>query len=214
MYKLFIKEIKLSSHPLSFLFIVFSFIFLIPGYPILCAPFFVTLGIFQSFQKARENRDILFSVLLPITKKEIVEGKFIFTLFIELCSALLMVLCVILRNTILRDNPVYLSSVMMRADFFALFSALLIFALFNVLFVRGFFTTAYNLGLPFLIYSISTFITVAGGEVLSHLSFMKDSGNILDKSQLVFLSLGFLIYSLITFLSCKMSIKSFERLDL
>lgn len=75
MYKLFMKEVRAASHPLSFIFIIFSFMFLIPGYPILCAPFFVTLGIFQSFQKARENGDIFFSVLLPIPKKDVVKGK-------------------------------------------------------------------------------------------------------------------------------------------
>ena len=63
------KEIRLSASILSFLFIPFGLMFFLPGYPVLCGVFFVTLGIFQSFQSAREANDIVFSALLPIAKK-------------------------------------------------------------------------------------------------------------------------------------------------
>ncbi len=214
MYKLFMKEIRLSSHPLSFVFIIFSFLFLVPGYPILCAPFFVTLGLFQSFQKARENGDIIFSVLLPVEKKDTVKGKFIFVLSIELCSALVMTGCVILRTTLLRDSPVYLSNPMMRADLFALSLSLLIFALFNLIFVGGFFRTAYNIGKPFLFYALSAFTVVGSGEIISHLSFMKRFDDLWGVGKFIILLTGLLLFSLITFLSYRMSVKRFERLDL
>lgn len=214
MYKLLMKEIRLSSHPLSFLFIIFSFMFLIPGYPILCAPFFVTLGLFQSFQKARESGDILFSVLLPVPKSDTVKGKFIFVLFIELCSALVMTGCVILRGTLLRNNPVYLSNPMMRADLFALSLSLLIFALFNLIFVGGFFRTAYNIGKPFLFYALSAFTVVGSGEVASHLPFMKLFDDIWGIRQFSALITGFLLYSLITLLSYRISVRRFRNLDL
>lgn len=214
MYKLLMKEVKLSSHPLSFVFVIFSFMFLVPGYPILCAPFFVTLGIFQSFQKARENGDILFSVLLPVPKRDTVKGKFIFVLSIELSSAFLMALCVILRGTLMRENPVYLSNPMMKADLFALSLALLIFAVFNFVFVGGFFRTAKRIGLPFLLYSISAFIVIAVGEALSHLPFMNIFDDIWGEAEFTALSAGCILYSLITLLSYRISVRRFERVDL
>ena len=58
------KEMRLSASILSYLFILFGLMFLLPGYPVLCGAFFVTLGIFQSFQAAREATDIVFSVVL------------------------------------------------------------------------------------------------------------------------------------------------------
>ena len=94
------KEVRLSSSVLSFLFILFGLMFLIPGYPILCSVFFVSLGIFQSFQTAREANDIVFSALLPIAKKDVVKGKFLFVCLIEACALLLMTLAVILRMTV------------------------------------------------------------------------------------------------------------------
>ena len=53
MRNILLKEMRLSASLLSFLFIPFGLMFFLPGYPILCGVFFVTLGIFQSFQNAR-----------------------------------------------------------------------------------------------------------------------------------------------------------------
>ena len=65
------KEIRLSSLPLTWLFISFGVMTLIPGYPILCSVFFITLGIYQSFQSAREANDILYSALgMPLAGNE------------------------------------------------------------------------------------------------------------------------------------------------
>ncbi len=69
------KEIKLSASVLSYLFIPFGLMFLLPGYPVLCGAFFVCLGLFQSFQSAREANDIVFSALLPIAKSDVVKGN-------------------------------------------------------------------------------------------------------------------------------------------
>ena len=53
------KELLLSSSPLAFFFIAFGLMFLLPGYPVLCGAFFVTLGLLQSFQTAREASDAI-----------------------------------------------------------------------------------------------------------------------------------------------------------
>ena len=55
------KELRLSASILSYLFIAFGAMAMLPGYPVLCGAFFVTLGIFQSFQSAREANDIVYS---------------------------------------------------------------------------------------------------------------------------------------------------------
>ena len=91
MRNIMLKELTLSASPLAFLFIAFGLMFMIPGYPILCGAFFTTLGLFQSFQTAREANDIVFSALLPVAKKDVVKAKYLFVCFIELCSLMLMV---------------------------------------------------------------------------------------------------------------------------
>ena len=73
------KEMTLSASILSYLFIAFGIMFFIPGYPILCGAFFVTLGIFQSFQNAREANDIVFSAA-PGCQEGCGQGKVSFLL--------------------------------------------------------------------------------------------------------------------------------------
>jgi len=162
------KEMNLSASVLSYLFIAFGFMFFIPGYPILCGVFFVTLGIFQSFQNAREGNDIVFSALLPIAKPDVVKGKFLFSCFIELCSFVLMAVAVMLRMTVFSEAAVYRDNALMNANLFALGMALLIFGLFNVIFIGGFFKTAYKFGKPFVLYIIAAFLTIGIGEALHH----------------------------------------------
>ncbi|MGO3548708.1 MAG: ABC-2 transporter permease, partial [Paucilactobacillus nenjiangensis] len=60
MKNLLIKEIQLTSMPITFIFLLFAFMTLIPGYPILMGAFFICLGIFFSFQNGRETNDILY----------------------------------------------------------------------------------------------------------------------------------------------------------
>ena len=93
------KEMRLSASILSYLFITFAVMTLLPGYPILCGVFFITLGIFQSFQSTREANDIVFSALLPVAKRDIVKGKYQFSIFIELSGFLLMAILTIFRMT-------------------------------------------------------------------------------------------------------------------
>jgi len=217
MRDLMIKEMKLSASCLSYFFILFGLMFLLPGYPVLCGVFFVTLGIFQSFQNARETNDILFSALLPVAKRDVVKGKFFFVCFIELCSLLLMGIIVVLRMTVFVNSDIYRSNALMNANGFALGLAFFIFGLFNLVFVGGFFKTAYKFGPPFLAYIILAFLTLGTGEALHHfpgLSWLNAFGTEHLTGQLLLLSAGIASYLLLTFVSLKKSCRRFETIDL
>ena len=217
MRNLMIKEIKLSASVLSYVFIVFGLMFFLPGYPVLCGAFFVTLGIFQSFQNARESNDILFSALLPVAKRDVVKGKYIFVCLIELCALVLMTAAVILRMTVLLDAGPYRANALMNANFFALGLAFVIFALFNVIFVGGFFRTAYKFGRPFVTYIAVSFLVLGIGETLHHipgLELLNAFGTEHLALQLFLLALGVLSYAALTVLSCRKACEDFEKLDL
>ncbi len=217
MRNIMIKEIKLSSSPLAFLFIAFGLMFFLPGYPVLCGAFFVTLGLFHSFQTAREANDIVFSALLPVAKKDVVKGKYLFVCFIEACSLVLMSATVVIRMTVLADFPVYRENALMNANLFALGMAFLIFGLFNWIFVGGFFKTAYRQGRPFVVYIVITFLTISVAEALHHFSafeHLNAFGTDYPGLQITMLAAGILLYALITVLSCKKACYNFERIDL
>ena len=186
------KEMRLSASVLSYLFILFGLMFFVPGYPVLCGAFFVALGLFQSFQTAREANDIVFSALLPVAKSDIVKGKYLFVCLIESCAFLLMALA-------------------------ALGMACVIFGLFNWIFVGGFFKTAYKFARPFVTFIIVCFLVIFIAEALHHvpgLDKLNAFGTDDLAMQLILLAAGIFIFLLLTVLSCRRACEQFERIDL
>ena len=205
MGKILLKEMKLSASILSYVFIVFGLMFLLPGYPVLCGAFFTTLGIYQSFQNTRE------------TKEDVVRGKYLFVCLIELCSALLMTLIAVLRMTVSADSPVYRENALMNANGFALGTAFVLFGLFNAIFVGGFFRTVYRIGKPFIIYIVVNFVVIAVAEALHHfpgLSALNAFGTDAFGLQMGLLILGMSIYVVLTYISFRKSCSRLERIDL
>ena len=211
------KEMTLSASILSYLFIAFGLMFFLPGYPILCGAFFVSLGIFQTFQSAREANDIVFSALLPVAKKDVVVGRYLFVCLIEVCALLLMALAVIIRMTLLSESVVYRSNALMNANFFALGVACVIFGLFNLIFVGGFFKTAYKFARPFVCFIVVAFLGVVIAEALHHIPGMEALnafGTEHIALQLGLLLAGVLVFLLLTVLSCRRACSCFEKIDL
>ncbi len=217
MRDILMKELKLSASPLAYFFILFGLMFFLPGYPVLCGAFFVTLGLYQSFQYAREANDVEFSALLPIAKRDVVKGRFAFVCLIEGCGLLLMLAAVLVRMTVLSDAPVYRANALMNANLFALAGALLVFGLFNLIFLGGFFKNAYDTGRPFIIYIIVVFLVIFALEALHHIPGLEAVNAFgFDKFglQLTLLLAGAAAFLLLTLLSCKAACRSFEKIDL
>lgn len=211
------KEMVLSAHILSYAFILFGTMTLLPGYPILCGAFFVTLGLFQSYQASREANDVTFSVLLPVAKKDVVKGKFLFALLIEGCALALMAALTLLRMTALSDAAVYRSNALMNANPFFIGAALLIFGTFNLIFISGFFKTAYKFGWPFVIYIGVCFAIIGICETLHHfpgLSALNAFGFECLGSQMLLLAAGAGCFALLTLAAYRRACAAFERIDL
>ena len=211
------KEMRLSASILSYLFTAFGFMTLLPGYPILCGVFFITLGIFQSFQNAREANDIVFSALLPVAKHDVVKGKYQFTVLIELCGVFIMTILTILRMTVFSESELYRNNALMNANPFFLGMALLMFGMFNMIFVGGFFKTAYRFSKPFVTYIIVCFLLIGAAEALHHfpgLEALNAFGFDHIGLQLSLMLSGAVMYVLLTVLSYNKACDDFEKIDL
>lgn len=211
------KELRLSASPLAYLFILFALMFLLPGYPILCGAFFVTLGLFQSFQSAREANDMVFSALLPIAKTDVVKGKYAFVCLIEACALALMAAVVLLRMTRFGAAAVYRTNALMNANFFALGCACVLFGLFNAVFVGGFFKTAYKFARPFVTYIIVCFVGIFLAEAAHHfpgLAALNAFGSEHLALQLALFAAGVVCWAGLTWRSLRRACKSFENIDL
>ncbi len=217
MRNLLLKEMRLSASLLSYLFIAFGLMFFLPGYPILCGVFFSCLGIFQSFQNAREANDLVFSALLPVSKQDVVKGKMLFSCFIELCTLALMAAAVAVRMTALSDAPVYLQNALINANPFALGVAFLMFGLFNVIFIAGFFRTSYKFGKPFVTFIVVAFSVIGIAEALHHVpdfAALNAFGFSNLPLQLGLLAAGVVCYIALTALALRSATANFEKTDL
>ena len=209
------KELRLSAHLLSYLFLVFSLMALIPGYPILLGAFFICFGLFQTFQNGRETNDVLYSALLPIDKKDVVKARYIFVCLIQIIAFLLMAGLTALRMVFFASAAPYVNNAMMNSNPVFLAWTLLIFALFNTLFVGLFYKTAYKFGKPFVAFIVASMLVVCIAEVLHHLPGLEFL-NTLDRLplQLMLMLFALAIFVSATIISCKTAQRNFELLDL
>lgn len=211
------KEVRLGTLTIVYFFVLFGLMFLLPGYPVLCGAFFLTLGLYQNFRYARECNDLVFSVLLPIAKQDVVKGKFAFSCIIEMCCFALMLVSVLVRMTVFSDSPVYRGNALMNANLFALGMALVLFGVFNLVFISSFFKTGYKIGRPFITYIVICFIIIGVSEVLHHFPGMEALNSFeFDHFglQITTLIAGAICYLGLTIVSYRESCRKFERLDL
>ena len=206
--KLLKKDLMLATSPLSWCFTAFGIMALIPGYPILVGAFFVSLGIYQSFQYAREANDILYSALLPIRKRDVM---------FQLLSFVLFALCTAIRMTVWKNAAPYAENPLMAANFTFLGFVLLIYTAFNTVFLGGFFKTAYYFGKSFVLFIVTAFLIVAVGEALHHfpeLDWLNAVSGADVVKQLPLFAVCAAAYIIGTLLSLRKSQARFELIDL
>jgi len=181
------------------------------------APFFVCLGLFQSFQNAREANDITYTALLPVAKGDIVRAKYAFCIVVELGYFILTSVAVLIRMTLLSEATVYRNNALMNANLVYLGFVLLILGLFNLIFIGGFFKTAYKFAKPFVTFIVAAFVVVGIGETLFHipiLSALNAFGFEYLGLQIGVFIAGIATFILMTAISIQRSIKNFEKIDL
>lgn len=208
------KEFTLTASSLAYIFIAFTLMVFIPQYPILVGAFFVCFGVFQSFQKAREANDILFSTLLPVKKTDIVKVKYLFAVCIQCAALLLMCVFVVIRLLALNKVAPYSINTLMNANLCYLGFVLIVFSWFNIFFVGGFFKTAYKIGIPFLTFGIATLLTVVVGEALHFIPGLGVLNDGFHFSHLIVLGVGLVLYVAGTIISLITSQRRFERIDI
>ena len=140
------KELRLAAHPSIYIFIALGALVLVPAYPYGMVFFFAMLGVFQSIMYTRETRDIYFTALLPVRKRDAVKAKLLLAAFIQLTQLLFSVPFAFLRTLYLPSgNPVGIEA---NAAYYGF--GLMIFGAFNLIFFPLFFKTAYKAGTAFL----------------------------------------------------------------
>lgn len=208
MKALLYKQFRLVAHPTTYIFCLFAFMLLIPNYPYTVSYFYVTLGLFFTFQNGREQRDAAFTALLPVRKCDTVRCAVLFCVIMETVSIALSVPLVLLSSHI---RPLGGNEAGIDANIALLGFAFLVFAVFNGVFLTSFFRTGYKVGSSFLKASVGFFIIAALDVVLPHILPWLDGS---DPGQWLVLAAGAVLYCAVTLLACKKAEISYGKVDL
>lgn len=208
------KELRLAMHPASVGFLFLSALLMVPNYPYYVTFFYTSLGVFFICLSGRENRDVEYSLLLPISKTDVVKARFFCVLLLEGVQMLLAVPFALLRQGL----PVPPNEVGMEANiaFFGL--SLLMLGIFNLIFFALYYRDVRKVGKSFLISSAATFIYMSVMETLTHvIPLFSRRLDTFDPQflteKLVVLAIGFVLFLLLTFVAYRLSVKNFEKQD-
>ncbi len=215
MKNLLFKEFKLAMHPSVYFFLLCAALLLIPSWPYVIAFGYIFIGIMNMLIYARANQDILFTVFLPIRKRDVVRARVYAIATIELVQVIAAVPFAILRNAIYGyENQAGMN---LNAAFFGFI--LIMYALFNIILFPMFFKNGYKPGIPMALAVIATLVFFGLVETAMHtIPVLTANLNALDAQHLVYqlpvLAAGIVLFALFTLLSSRMAEKNFEKVDL
>ncbi|MDO5143305.1 MAG: ABC-2 transporter permease [bacterium] len=240
MKQLLIKEFRLALHPMNVLFLLMSAMLMIPNYPYYITFFYTTLGIFFMCLFGRENKDIDYTLLLPVGRRQLVRARMITTVIIELIQvALCIPFAVWSRMEYIRqaaetagidrlaavftDGEMNLTMMKMyylgvpNVAFFG-FSFVML-GIFNAVFFILYYRNPSRVGVTFVWASVAEAVFVA----LTLFGMMKNFGffsllRSVDPEQLtaklIVLAIGVTCFAALTVISCRVSEREFEKIDL
>lgn len=215
MGKLIKKEFALAMHPIVPMMVLLSAMVMIPNYPYIVIFFYSTMSIFFTCLFGRENKDIIYSLNLPIPKRSIVKARFAFTMVVQAAQMLVMIPFSILNQSV---NPAGNQAGMdANISLFAL--GFIVYGLFNFVFFGGYYKNVLKVGVAFVKSSILLFVLAGLDAALTNtVPFIK---NVLDgrnsehlAEKLVFLTAGVAVYFVLTGITYKRSVGNFEEQDL
>ena len=197
---LFKKEWTLNLKPASYIYIysVLSLLILIPEYPYFVSFAYCLIGIPTLFSYLKGNKDLEFNAMLPLSRTEIVTA-----IPCALVSALVL-------------NPAG-NLVGLDANFTLFAFALLGYSIFNLLFLPNFFGTGYKVAKP----TVFAFIGYLGFTLIAEclVMFVPTLHTIFDGyaylgAQLILLGVAIIAYAVSIYLTYKLSVKRFEKVNL
>lgn len=215
MKQLLKKEFSLAVHPTSWLFLGLSAMVLIPNYPYYVIFFYTGLGVFFTCLNGRENQDVLFSLLLPVSRKQVVRARITTVVLLELLQLLLTALFSLLRRAL----PLGENAAGMEANLALLGLGLVVMTLGHGAFFRVYYKNVQKVGVAFLWCSAVEFISIGILEVMAHtVPLFRDYLDTPDPAfltkKLLVLALGAAVYGLLTFLTYRRAVRDFEAQNL
>lgn len=218
MLNLIKKEIALCMHPTAFIFPFFAVLVFVPNYPYEVIFFFSCLSIFFCCMMTRENGDIAFSCALPVKKEHIPFAKMLVVFGLQCIILFLVGVIGAIKGAVLPAEQ-YVNQAGISANLVLVGNGAILLGTFNLIFFPRYFKKPDKIGVPFVIGAIVVFFVIGIFIVLRWVTPLYsttlnglNSENTGAKS--VALAIGIVIYAVLSAVSCKLSMKNFQRVDL
>lgn len=213
--KIFSKDLRLAAHPMMYVFALFGVMLIIPNYPYTAVFFYGLLGIFFTFLSGRENKDVYYCAVLPVTKRDQVRARAWLVVAVELTE---LVIAIPFAWLSVRINPNGTNLAGIDANVALFGCVLLIYGVFNVVFLPVFYKTAIRAGRAFLLAVIPMTVLMVLVEALSHFPVVGPYLDATDAAgqvrQLPVLAVGLAAFALLSWLAYRKAAKNYERVDL
>ena len=212
--KMLMKEWKLCIHPTAYIMLLCAALILVPGYPYGVSCFYMGLAIFFICLTARENHDVTYTLMLPVSRGDAVKGRILFCTLLEVIDLLVMGVFILIKYAIgTVPNPAGLD-----AGLALIGDGMIIFAIFNLIFFPIYYTDINKPGKAFGFAATAVFLWIIL-EIISTYTVpffqmldTPDPRNMSDKA--LFTLAGLALFLAGTAKSIQMSTKKFEEVDL
>lgn len=214
MKTLLYKQLRLACHPMTPVFCLSGIMLLIPNYPYSVAFFYVTLGLFFTFLNMREQKDIYYSALLPIRKRDTVRAAVAFTVLVELLSVVITALFCLLSAKL---QPGKDNAVGMDANLMLLGAGFVLYGVFNLVFFVCLYRSGYKVGAAYLKANLALWPMMLLAEALPHfpsLVWLNRVDTQANLRQIPILLFGVAVFAVLTMLAYRRSAGLYERVDL
>lgn len=214
--KLLKKEFCLCIHPAAPLMLLLSALTLVPNYPYGVMYFYLTLGFFFICLNGRENHDIVFSMTLPISRRDIAAGRIGLFVTLELIHLVLAGIFVLLHSVLLPNTP---NAAGMDANIVLIANGFLYYSVFHLVFLPAYYRDVNKVGTAFIKSSAAIFLLVIMEIVCTYaVPFVRDVLDTPDPahmgSKIVFLAVCAVIYAAVLVLSFRISVRRFSGQDI
>ena len=212
------KEILLCTNAQIVIFSLFALFILIPSWPPAIAFIYPLSGVMTLFPRGLANKDIEYTSLLPVKKTDIVKGKTLFIMVVELAVILLATAGGIIRALypIIPDASESDYYIKTQPTISLLGFAFFAFGVMNFIMISMYYKNPYKrLSAPSLISIFaSTFVLGIGTVLIVLVDVMRDYSPLGLMVQFITLAIGMILFVVLSLLGYLLGAKRFEKVDL
>lgn len=217
MYNLLIKELKLGVNPMFYILpFLTGALMLIPAWLyFLVLLYFCWITIPNIFAGYKTQNDLIFTMMMPVTKRDIVKAKVSVIVILELLHIVIAVIFGIISGQLYPNLTYYFFGP--TAGFWGLCFVML--AIFNLIFISMYYKTAYKYGAAATVSITVAMLFAAGAEWLGIqnafvFDLFKGAGADHTATQLSILIAGIAIFAICTMVSYFVAVKRFAKVEI